>query len=108
MPQMTDIAAKSTSPRRDTPAEAAPFAIDVLAVGPARCVPESRISKVARARAATGAGGCAMTEPSQAAQTVIEPSGPTEPGPIRSVLHQVQEDRGATFRDDDGWFWTMG
>jgi aminomethyltransferase len=49
-----------------------------------------------------------MTEPSQAAQTVIEPSGPTQPGPIRSVLHQVQEDRGATFRDDDGWFWTMG
>src|SRR5450631_828037 len=56
MPQMTDIAAKSTSPRRDTPAEAAPFAIDVLPVVPARCVPESRISKVARARAAHGCG----------------------------------------------------
>ena len=28
--------------------------------------------------------------------------------PIRSVLHDVQEARGATFRDDDGWYWTMG
>ena len=28
--------------------------------------------------------------------------------PIRSVLHAAQESRGATFRDDDGWLWTMG
>ncbi len=27
--------------------------------------------------------------------------------PVRSVLHDVQEARGATFRDDDGWLWTM-
>jgi aminomethyltransferase len=27
--------------------------------------------------------------------------------PVRSVLHEVQEARGATFRDDDGWYWTM-
>jgi aminomethyltransferase len=26
---------------------------------------------------------------------------------VRSVLHDVQEAAGATFRDDDGWFWTM-
>ena len=25
---------------------------------------------------------------------------------IRSVLHEVQETQGATFRDDDGWWWT--
>lgn len=25
---------------------------------------------------------------------------------IRSVLHEVQESQGATFRDDGGWFWT--
>jgi aminomethyltransferase len=28
--------------------------------------------------------------------------------PVKSVLHDVQEARGATFRDDDGWLWTMG
>lgn len=28
--------------------------------------------------------------------------------PIRSVLHAAQEARGATFRDDDGWLWTVG
>ena len=27
--------------------------------------------------------------------------------PVKSVLHDVQEARGATFRDDDGWYWTM-
>ena len=27
--------------------------------------------------------------------------------PVKSVLHEVQEARGATFRDDDGWLWTM-
>ena len=27
--------------------------------------------------------------------------------PIKSVLHDAQEARGATFRDDDGWYWTM-
>lgn len=25
---------------------------------------------------------------------------------VRSVLHEVQEAQGATFRDDDGWWWT--
>lgn len=25
---------------------------------------------------------------------------------VRSVLHEVQEQQGATFRDDDGWWWT--
>ena len=25
---------------------------------------------------------------------------------IRSVLHDIQESQGATFRDDSGWFWT--
>ena len=28
--------------------------------------------------------------------------------PVQSVLHEAQEARGATFRDDDGWLWTMG
>jgi aminomethyltransferase len=27
--------------------------------------------------------------------------------PVKSVLHEVQEAAGATFRDDDGWYWTM-
>jgi aminomethyltransferase len=27
--------------------------------------------------------------------------------PVKSVLHEAQEARGATFRDDDGWYWTM-
>jgi aminomethyltransferase len=26
---------------------------------------------------------------------------------VKSVLHDAQEAAGATFRDDDGWFWTM-
>ena len=26
--------------------------------------------------------------------------------PIRSVLHEIQESQGGTFRDDSGWFWT--
>ncbi len=26
--------------------------------------------------------------------------------PIRSVLHDIQESQGGTFRDDSGWFWT--
>jgi aminomethyltransferase len=28
--------------------------------------------------------------------------------PVRSVLHDAQVAQGATFRDDDGWLWTMG
>jgi aminomethyltransferase len=27
--------------------------------------------------------------------------------PVKSVLHEAQVARGATFRDDDGWYWTM-
>ena len=29
------------------------------------------------------------------------------PEPIKSVLHEAQVAKGATFRDDDGWLWTM-
>jgi aminomethyltransferase len=28
--------------------------------------------------------------------------------PVRSVLHDAQLAQGASFRDDDGWFWTTG
>ncbi len=30
------------------------------------------------------------------------------PETIRSVLHDIQETQGATFREDSGWFWTEG
>src|SRR5260370_42604714 len=32
--------------------------------------------------------------------------GPGMAEPVRSVLHDVQEAVGATFRDEDGWLWT--
>jgi aminomethyltransferase len=50
-----------------------------------------------------------MTEPIQAPQEPTDLAPPTAGrGPVRSVLHEVQQALGATFRDDDGWYWTMG
>jgi len=53
-----------------------------------------------------------MTEPTLANLQTADDAGPrptsVAPGPVRSVLHDVQQQLGATFRDDDGWYWTMG
>jgi len=53
-----------------------------------------------------------MNEPSLAAALPGAGDDPVpagvDPGPVRSVLHDVQLALGATFRDDDGWYWTMG
>lgn len=39
-------------------------------------------------------------------RSVRTPEGSAVVDTVRSVLHEVQEARGATFRDDGGWWWT--